>query len=117
MSTDLIYSGCYGEMLYQQNGATPYHYQDYVLGTSFLDIAADQLEKNYRKFQRKANNNLTLEVVVNEYIIDPNYIIQFVNTTSDDLHLTAATSSKWCIVGIETDLINDITSLKLIGQA
>ncbi len=114
-NTDLIYSGCYGEMLYQQNGSDPYHYQDYVKGTAFNDIPANQLFNNYKKFTRKKNNNLVLNVTVNEFIIDPMQIVQFVNTT--EIPYTSSSGNKWCIVSLEADLVNDTTNLNLIGNS
>ena len=111
-SNDLIFSGCYGEMLFQISGSTPYLYQDYIMGEAFGDVEANQLYNNYEKFLLIRNSKLLMEISLSEGYLDINSVLQI---SSNVTPYNASVDNKWIVTSLETDLVNEITKFKVSG--
>lgn len=111
---DLVYTGNYGEMLYQENSGSTYQYYNYGLGTAFHNIKANQLSLNYDKYLTRENNKFIIDCVINIFEPSPWKIIKFIGDVEQPFN--AAYQYQWLISSIEADVDTDTTKFKLIGR-
>ena len=100
----LLWKGNHGSMMFQQSGYDLINYQTYT--------QTDEFANNFRPFlDSRKNQKVTIRV--KQVITDPLQYVTVSGTTKEPFKIRG---NKWAIVGMETDLLNDITELNLASE-